>query len=113
MRMFRTKATCATNTKGATMISLNTDHPGYDLAMEILASLGQYPDGTSMSALAKDFGFTDQFKISAAIAQLCKRGFPIITWNEQGRKAAVKPFAWQRARTAAREYVGRVWTQKQ
>lgn len=93
------------------MITLNTDHPHYDLSMEVLATLRPWPEGVVLRELAEDFGFADQFQLSAAIVQLRQRGFHVDTWKENGRRqAALQQTDWRRAQQAAREYVKKAWT---
>lgn len=88
-------------------------HPeGYDLAMEILATLPVEPDGARLATLARDFGFINQRAIVQALVKLQDQDYAIRIWaggNGIGLLVCIRGRSWGMAQVAAEEYLHRVY----
>ncbi len=85
---------------------------GWDLPMEVLATLPVEPKGVRLAAMATDFGFTTQAPIRQALKELRAQGYAIRIWagnRRSGFRACIQGRSWGMAQVAASNYWERVY----
>ena len=94
------------SSKKETVMIMNTEHPKFDIAMELLCSLPLAPVYVSMKDLAADLGLTKQREVRDLIDQLEQKGIGVITTTDprRGRVACISESDWKRAQVLGREY---------
>ena len=87
---------------------MNTDHPAFSMTDELLCSLPMAPRFTPLSDLCDDLGLASQWAVYQHIHDLREHGIDIMVNNppkgQQGRKVAIAPSSWGRARVRGKRY---------
>lgn len=86
------------------MLMLDTTHPAYDFAMEVLCLLPVEPAQAPMRLLCADLQ-VDQGKIRKAFKALKEKGIRINVYSGNGFGACISPQSWTRAQMLGNSYV--------
>lgn len=87
------------------MLTLDTTHPAYDFAMEVMCPLPPEPGRAPMKLLCADLG-CDQGRLRKAFGVLKSKGIRINTYNGKGcYTAAISPQSWSRANMQGSAYL--------
>jgi hypothetical protein len=68
----------------ANSIELDTNHPRFDLAMEMLCTIPRKPEYVSLSAVAEDLGLPDSYDMMEMVRQLQRRHFGVRVGDRSG-----------------------------
>lgn len=82
------------------------EYPEYDLSLELLACLNVYPNGNSLSAIAKDLRLPDVDAACKVLERIEQKGIGVRKWVEHGTAlVAVAAPDWKLAERLATQYV--------
>lgn len=83
------------------------DYPEYDLTLELLACLNVYPNGNSLTAIAKDLRLPDVDAACKVLERIEQKGIGVRRWLADDGTAlvAVAEPDWKLAERLATQYV--------
>ena len=93
-------------------MNVNTKHPDFDPAMELLCLLPMLPKSAPISLICLDLGLKKQNAVGKLVQRLNDRGIAVSIKNEgydRGRCVGVHRKSWAFARLAASEYYAEVY----
>ena len=94
----------------ANSIELDTNHPRFDLAMEMLCTIPRKPEYVSLSAVAEDLGLPDSYDMMEMVRQLQRRHFGVRVGDRSGSDCAwITPDDADHCRTVGQKYWDEVY----
>lgn len=88
------------------MVDLNTSHPKFCMAMELLVTLPPPPNHVPLRCLAEDLGMDSQADVRQLLSDLEGRGYKFESCRSPvgGNSISVKPSSWLNAKRDAEAY---------
>lgn len=71
-------------------MTLNTDHPAFDLVMELLLFLPVEPHYVHAGDITRDLGLESQQELTSLLKEAHRRGFRLLTTRRLGRLVALQ-----------------------